>query len=177
MKYEYKLTAEDYRDWIMFNLTTKKRRMVRLCCLAAYLLFAFCMTVRVILAGADARASVPVLLAVIVIGILVIRKLSDRQQFKLLWKQSGAERMEREKSFPRMILMYDSLGFTLEAKGSGKKDGCAWRDTTAFEETPRLFLIGTGKDMWQLVAKSAFRDEEQAAVFRRAALSGREAAS
>ena len=173
MKFDYTLTAEDYRDWIMFNLTSGKRRRVRLLCLSAYLLFAFFMTVRVILSGAGLRASAPVLLAVVVIGFFVIRGLSDRKQFRLLWRQSGAERMEKEKSFPRMMLTYDEEGFTLETKGTGKRSSSSWKDVTAFEETPRLFLLGIGKDLWQLVAKSAFRTEEEAAAFRRAALSGK----
>ncbi len=158
---DYRLSEEDYRDWIHWSLSENPRNNRKIMAIGLFLaLTIFVMSGGIRASQGDFSKLLPNIAIVLIAGGILLMGMSQKHQEKLIWKRSGLERLKMRDEFPTVHLTANETSLRIDAQTASGEQHTSFSYKEIFEirETPQLILLRTLK-AWQFVAKSAFADE------------------
>lgn len=161
----YQLVKEDYLDWIHWNVGRHSMKKTKIASVIIYIGFLVVYLGGSIITKKEPAVIMSSLVVVLLLGAFMFYLISPRHQERMIWKRSGLQKLEKTNGFPHVNLFADDINVRMEVPGQFDKN-YSFAEIPSWEETERLFLLGTTDKTWQFIAKTAFESPEQIDAFR-----------
>ncbi len=155
MKLEYYLKKDEYADWIIWYMQRRNKKKMLVMLWGGYAAAAVIFIAATLINSTAADLPMTLFLLALAAAGLVYGT-NDTQQFHLLMRRTGVNRMARTNKFPKVTVTFQDTAFLIRVAERNYSERISYDRILSVQKSRLLLLIQTDKNRYQMIARSAF---------------------